>query len=285
MKVCHSCGSENSADAKFCRKCGADIELVATDNIDTMEKIFVCQKCGYESSEWLGRCPTCSSWGSLKEKQRTPISLKCPKCNSIISVKAKFCKYCGTKLEKAVKEAEAERDIEKPGYSYETTENIDQLKCKHGCGGTLIETKEPDIFKCEYCGSTYLVKREAGSLRIIREIKKQIDHVKNMQELIAMKENARIDLDNLEDWYRDFKNNPFVNLFKSITICSAIFLGLGILLSNIEAISDFGIFLGVFGGLIMGISFLYWWSRYKKNNRYIAEKTRLTNIIKMKLKV
>lgn len=28
---------------------------------------FVCQECGYESSQWLGKCPECGNWNSLKE--------------------------------------------------------------------------------------------------------------------------------------------------------------------------------------------------------------------------
>ena len=37
-----------------------------------MKKIsstFVCQECGYESTSWLGKCPECNSWNSLKEFQ------------------------------------------------------------------------------------------------------------------------------------------------------------------------------------------------------------------------
>ena len=28
---------------------------------------FVCQQCGYESPQWLGKCPECGEWNSLKE--------------------------------------------------------------------------------------------------------------------------------------------------------------------------------------------------------------------------
>src|SRR5579871_1244748 len=28
---------------------------------------FVCQECGYESSQWLGKCPECGTWNSLRE--------------------------------------------------------------------------------------------------------------------------------------------------------------------------------------------------------------------------
>lgn len=28
---------------------------------------FVCQDCGYESSQWMGKCPECGNWNTLKE--------------------------------------------------------------------------------------------------------------------------------------------------------------------------------------------------------------------------
>lgn len=31
---------------------------------------FVCQECGYESPQWLGKCPECGAWNSLKEISR-----------------------------------------------------------------------------------------------------------------------------------------------------------------------------------------------------------------------
>ncbi len=30
--------------------------------------IFICQKCGYQSPKWLGRCPDCQGWGTLVEE-------------------------------------------------------------------------------------------------------------------------------------------------------------------------------------------------------------------------
>ena len=29
--------------------------------------VFVCGECGYESSKWLGRCPSCESWNTFVE--------------------------------------------------------------------------------------------------------------------------------------------------------------------------------------------------------------------------
>ncbi|MDP3941144.1 MAG: DNA repair protein RadA [bacterium] len=33
---------------------------------------YVCQECGYDSPEWLGKCPECGSWNSLKEIRLGP---------------------------------------------------------------------------------------------------------------------------------------------------------------------------------------------------------------------
>lgn len=30
--------------------------------------VYVCQECGYETSGWMGKCPSCSSWGSFAEE-------------------------------------------------------------------------------------------------------------------------------------------------------------------------------------------------------------------------
>ncbi|HEX8961144.1 MAG TPA: DNA repair protein RadA [Geobacteraceae bacterium] len=30
--------------------------------------LFTCQKCGYQSAKWLGRCPDCNAWNSLAEE-------------------------------------------------------------------------------------------------------------------------------------------------------------------------------------------------------------------------
>ena len=29
---------------------------------------YTCQQCGYSSAGWLGKCPSCGSWGTLEEE-------------------------------------------------------------------------------------------------------------------------------------------------------------------------------------------------------------------------
>ncbi len=33
---------------------------------------FVCQECGYDSPQWLGKCPECGNWNSMKEFRMSP---------------------------------------------------------------------------------------------------------------------------------------------------------------------------------------------------------------------
>ncbi|MCL1972182.1 MAG: DNA repair protein RadA [Endomicrobia bacterium] len=35
---------------------------------------FLCQQCGYESSQWLGKCPSCGAWNSFAEEKFTAVS-------------------------------------------------------------------------------------------------------------------------------------------------------------------------------------------------------------------
>jgi DNA repair protein RadA/Sms len=34
--------------------------------------LFVCQKCGFQTGKWLGRCPECEAWSSFLEELQTP---------------------------------------------------------------------------------------------------------------------------------------------------------------------------------------------------------------------
>ncbi len=37
---------------------------------------FVCQECGYDSPQWLGKCPECASWNSLREIQNAKFKVQ-----------------------------------------------------------------------------------------------------------------------------------------------------------------------------------------------------------------
>ena len=40
--------------------------------------VFVCQKCGYESPKWAGKCPDCGEWNTLVEEVKAQESKKTP---------------------------------------------------------------------------------------------------------------------------------------------------------------------------------------------------------------
>ena len=33
--------------------------------------VFVCSECGYESTKWLGKCPSCNEWNTFYEEKIT----------------------------------------------------------------------------------------------------------------------------------------------------------------------------------------------------------------------
>ncbi len=34
--------------------------------------VFSCQACGHQSPRWLGRCPDCGGWNTMKEERQAP---------------------------------------------------------------------------------------------------------------------------------------------------------------------------------------------------------------------
>ena len=36
--------------------------------------MYVCDNCGYESVKWLGKCPACNRWDTMKEIKVAPHS-------------------------------------------------------------------------------------------------------------------------------------------------------------------------------------------------------------------
>ena len=37
---------------------------------------FLCKECGYESAQWLGRCPSCGNWNTFVEEKFSKESAK-----------------------------------------------------------------------------------------------------------------------------------------------------------------------------------------------------------------
>ncbi len=46
---------------------------------------FVCQECGYDTTSWLGKCPECGAWNSLKEFKTSNIKTKISSSGGILS--------------------------------------------------------------------------------------------------------------------------------------------------------------------------------------------------------
>jgi len=41
-----------------------------------IKTVYICSKCGYQSSKWLGKCPNCEAWNSFTEEITGPLEKK-----------------------------------------------------------------------------------------------------------------------------------------------------------------------------------------------------------------
>lgn len=44
--------------------------IMGTKRNNAMATIFFCTDCGFETTKWSGKCPSCGSWGTIKESNR-----------------------------------------------------------------------------------------------------------------------------------------------------------------------------------------------------------------------
>ena len=77
---CPQCGKEWAEGAKFCPECGTKIEQLKENEV-------LCPHCGQKTP----RGKFCISCGQ-------PLANRCPGCGAELSLGAKFCLECGTKL-------------------------------------------------------------------------------------------------------------------------------------------------------------------------------------------
>lgn len=47
---------------------GTDIETLSSNIKMKLKTIFTCEKCGYNSAKWIGKCPDCEAWNSFIEE-------------------------------------------------------------------------------------------------------------------------------------------------------------------------------------------------------------------------
>ena len=63
--------------------------------------VFVCQKCGYESPKWAGKCPECGEWNTLAEEVKQQESKKEKRTRSFTDFSSEIIKLSDSR---AVKE-------------------------------------------------------------------------------------------------------------------------------------------------------------------------------------
>jgi DNA repair protein RadA/Sms len=75
-----------------------------------VKTIFSCQKCGYQSPKWLGKCPDCQAWNSFLEEDYSPPSSKDSRRLTFYKDEPVLLKDVETKDEERVKLGIAELD-------------------------------------------------------------------------------------------------------------------------------------------------------------------------------
>ncbi len=63
---------------------------------------YLCTECGYETSKWMGRCPSCGQWNSLSETTRIIGSGKTASSKEVREVKVKSLSEINTEANKRV---------------------------------------------------------------------------------------------------------------------------------------------------------------------------------------
>jgi len=58
------------------------------ENMAKTQISFVCQECGYDSPKFLGRCPECGEWNTLREIKVGPISASIRQANSFATTQS-----------------------------------------------------------------------------------------------------------------------------------------------------------------------------------------------------
>ena len=49
---------------------------------------FSCQSCGHQSPRWIGRCPDCGGWNTMKEERQAPTGKGRPVAMKMAQAKA-----------------------------------------------------------------------------------------------------------------------------------------------------------------------------------------------------
>ena len=44
--------------------------------------VYICNQCGYESSKWNGKCPSCGEWNTFEEQEAAPVQTRSSLRNS-----------------------------------------------------------------------------------------------------------------------------------------------------------------------------------------------------------
>ena len=180
MKVCKTCGEENTNDSLFCCNCGSSAFVFKEE--------VACPHCGASNSVTNEHCTNCGNLlsadnGAVVASQQStgeigtvtpsagegytlvfqPETTKCPKCGHQVPVTAAFCNHCGTSVI-ALNNNKIIRCRVCPFCGKPNP--MEAAYCKY-CFGSLAEgelTEMQVTFEHSYCGDAVAQQAMANNL-------------------------------------------------------------------------------------------------------------------------
>ena len=104
---CQYCDAELRAEAKFCSRCGKQVEKPT--QVADADITVVCRQCGTMYKKEFVVCPTCGNIYAEEQPkaENKPEAFTCPRCGKELPAGKAFCKYCGEKLNRSSENTDA----------------------------------------------------------------------------------------------------------------------------------------------------------------------------------
>lgn len=142
---CAKCGSEIPSDSRFCSRCGAPVQGIASP---TTRPIY-CPTCGTQQVELGGSCRQCQQ--TLSDiLTRTPRTAPCATCGLTSPADARYCIGCGVRWPQSGGGTSAARPV---GIGLPTPSSavpVGQLGSSVGPLGFQVSSAA--VATCAYCG-------------------------------------------------------------------------------------------------------------------------------------
>ena len=169
-------------------------------------KIYVCSKCGYQSTKWFGKCPQCGEWNTvIEDESAEPIKVKGKSKLSLTSFNLDF-KYIDTKI----------RELNRILGGGLTTGSVVLLGGQPGIGKSTLMLQ----LSSKFSGKVLYVSGEESKQQILSRAKRlevEMENIKisnaididSIEKLIVKEKPSLIIIDSIQTVYsKDVNSYP-----------------------------------------------------------------------------